>query len=455
MLAVYREVRVDYPRPLWAEVDPDAWWRSVVEVVREAVGQVDPGRIASVGLSGLMHAPILLDADGRPLAPAMLWMDQRCAPQSQAMNAEAGGGDERRPFATTVSAPKLRWLVETRPDLIARASTFVLPKDYVRIRLTGVGGTDTSDAGGTGLWDREGEGWLPGAVELARIPRSLLPETREATARAGGVSADAAAQTGLPVGTPVAVGGSDVYCTRIAVGPLENGEVCLYMGTAAWMAFLDARGRPGGFGSTATTGAALRWARDLLASDDPAASIGASYEHLVAGAEGIEPGSEGLFFLPHLMGERGPAPEPLARGALIGLTLRHGRSHVARAILEGTAFQIRRNFDERAPSPVRGGVVAGGAAKSPLWMQILVDVVGVPLRVPANAESSVLGAAMLGGVAAGLFTLPEGQARMVRPGPTFRPDPEGARRYDALYRRYCRLDAMLLPWFREIGEGAW
>jgi xylulokinase len=452
--AVYREVRVDYPRPLWAEVDPDAWWRCVVEVVREAVAQVDASRIAAVGLSGLMHAPVLLDAEDRPLAPAMLWMDQRCAPQSRAMAAEAGDGD-RRQFATTVSAPKLRWLVETRPELIARASTFVLPKDYLRIRLTGVGGTDTSDAGGTGLWDRDAEGWLPRAVELAGIPPSLLPEARPAGARAGGVTAEAAAETGLPVGTPVAVGGSDVYCTRIAVGPLAEGEVCLYMGTAAWMAFLDAQGRPRGFGSTATTGAALRWTRDLLVGDVSGLPIGASYEQLLTGAEGIDPGAEGLFFLPHLMGERGPTPEPLARGALVGLTLRHGRAHVARAVLEGTAFQVRRNFDERAPAPIRGGVVAGGAAKSQLWMQILVDVVGVALRVPATAESSVLGAAMLGGVAAGLFTLEEGQARMVRPGPTFRPDPARTARYDALHSRYRQLDALLVPWFREIGEGAW
>jgi xylulokinase len=462
LLTVYREVRVDYPRPLWAEVEPDGWWRCVVEVVREAVDGVDASRIAAVGLSGLMHAPVLLDRENRPLAPAMLWMDQRCAPQCQAMNQAASDG-ERRQFATTVSAPKLRWLAEARPDLIARAGTFVLPKDYVRIRLTGVGGTDTSDAGGTGLWDREREDWLPGAVELAGIPRSLLPETHPAAALAGTVTPAAAAESGLPAGTPVAFGGSDVYCTRIAVGPLGEGEVCLYMGTAAWMAFLDAQGRPRGFGSTATTGAALRWARDLLADDPPAAyrlpsgrgAIGASYERFLDGVERIAPGAEGLFFLPHLMGERGPTPEPLARGGLIGLTLRHGRAHIARAVLEGTAFQVRRNFEERAPSPVRSGVVAGGAAKSQLWMQILVDVVGAPLRVPATAESSVLGAAMLGGVAAGLFTLPEAQAAMVRPGPTFRPDPARAAGYDALYRRYCQLDAMLLPWFREVGESAW
>lgn len=454
--AAYREMRVDHPRPLWAEVDPSAWWRGTVLVIREALERVRPGEIGALGLSGLMHAPVLLDAANKPLAPSMLWMDQRCAPQSAAMNAEAGGQGQHDFDATTVSAPKLRWIAETQPDLLARARTFVLPKDYLRIRLTGVDGTDASDAGGTGLFDREREEWIPRAVELSRVPRALLPEVRPAWALAGLITVAAAAETGLRIGTPVAVGGSDVLCTRLAVGPLEDGEVCLYMGTASWMFFFGGKrpdGQPAirGSGRTAATGAALRWARDLLAPPG-GASITESYDAVLEGVDGIEPGAEGLLFLPHLMGERGPQPEPLARGALVGLTLRHGRSHVVRAVLEGTAFQIRRNFDERAPEPVRGGVVAGGAARSPLWMQILVDVVDVPLRIPAATETSALGAALLGGVAAGFFTLAEGQARMGRPGPAYRPDRERTARYEALYRRYCRLDGMLMPLFREIGE---
>lgn len=426
-----------YPRPLWAEGDPAAWWEAVCAVTREALAGLDVARVAAVGLSGLMHAPVVLDERGAPLAPAMLWMDQRCAAQCAAMNNEAGPlAIGERPFATTVSAPKLRWLAETQPQLLERAAGFVLPKDFLRLRLTGVGGTDASDAGGTGLFDRSTGCWRDAAVGLARVPPRLLPALRDSAALAGGVRGSAARETGLPEGTPVAVGGSDVLCTRLAVGTLGPGDVCLYMGTAAWMSF-DGRG----FGSTATTGAALRWARDLMGAD--------SYDETIDGADAIEPGAEGLFFLPHLNGERGPTPEPLARGAMVGLTLRHGRAHVARAVLEGTSFQIRRNFDERAPERPRGGVIAGGAARSPLWMQTLVDATGVPLRVPAETETSVLGAAMLGGVAGGLFTLEEGQARMVRPGATYLPDPHLRARYDELYSRYRELDDMLLDWFRK------
>jgi xylulokinase len=449
------ETPVSYPRPLWAESEPEQWWRCVVAMIRQVGARVRPEQIAAVGLSGLMHAPVLLDESDRPLAPAMLWMDQRCAPQAAAMNAEGAGGE--RPIATTVSAPKLRWLAETHPELLARARSVVLPKDYLRIRLTGVGGTDHSDAGGTGLFDRERETWVDGAVAASRLPRALLPAVRPAWALAGGVSAAAAAETGLRAGTPVAVGGSDVLCTRVAVGPLEEGEVCLYMGTAAWMAFAGPRGADGqvvtrGFGSTATTGAALRWTRDLFGQ--PGAGAALSYEEVLAGADAVAEGAEGLIFLPHLMGERGPEPEPLARAAFVGLTLRHGRSHIARAVLEGTAFQIRRNFERRAPAPVRGGVVAGGAARSQLWMQILVDVVDVGLRVPAQTEASVLGAALLGGVAAGLFTLEAGQAAMVHPGRLYQPDPSRARRYASLYERYCRLDGLLMPLLRELSEEA-
>lgn len=448
-----QEMAVRYPRPLWAEIDPEVWWLTCVEVIHKVLECVPPDAIGAVGLSGLMHAPVLLDAADCPLGPTMLWMDQRCAPQSAAMDAEAA--DHGRPEfdSTTVSAPKLRWIVENRPDLLARARTFVLPKDYIRIRLTGIGGTDASDAVGTGLFDRDREAWMPRAIELSRVPPALLPEVRPASALAGRVTEAAAAETGLQEGTPVAYGGSDVYCTKIALGPFEVGEVCLYMGTAAWMSFVGGHRPDGqpifrGSGRTAATGAALRWARDLLAVP-LGVRAHASYEAVLDGVERIAPGAEGLLFLPHLMGERGPRPDPLARGALVGLTLRHGPPHIIRALLEGTAFQIRRNLDAHAPERVRGGIVAGGAAKSPLWMQILVDILGIELRSPACVEASVLGAAMLGGVAGLFFSLSDGQALMLRPGRTYRPNPERVVRYGPLYGRYCQVDEMLMPGYAE------
>jgi xylulokinase len=523
-----REVAVRYPQPLWAEVDPETWWQATTYVVREALeaGAVAPERIAGIGISGLMHAPVLLDASGAAVAPAMLWMDQRCASHCDALRreAEALGVRGARGFSTTHTAPKLRWLAETRPELLARTHQLLLPKDFIRFRLTGIGGTDAADAGGTGMYDRAAGDWAWEIVRLAGADPRIMPVIRPAWARAGGVTPQAAAETGLAPGTPVAVGGADTFCTRLGAGPLAPGEVCIYLGTAAWIAMPSAgetlgaggdgqaggatvrppagpagaaarRGRPHpagghgpagrtaeareapgdgegtperargpegaalavrGFGATSTTGAALRWARDLLAPQ-VARLVAAtplsgawSYDALAREAAEVEPGAEGLYFLPHLMGERGPQADPLARGALVGLTLRHGRPQVVRAVLEGTVFQIRRLLEARlGGAPPAGGLVCGGGARSALWLQILADVTRLPLRAPAVVEAGALGAAILGGAAAGVLSMETAQAQMVRTGARYVPDPERAARYETLYTRYCRLDDLLAPWFRE------
>lgn len=461
IVCAYREIRVHYPRPLWAEVDPDEWWRSTVVVIREALARsrVAPEQIAGIGLSGLMHAPVLLDRDGLPIAPAMLWMDQRCAPQVEALTRER----QRRkpgsypPFVTAVSAPKLRWLADTHPELLAQADTFLLPKDFVRYRLTGVLGSDSSDAGGTGLYDRERGEWDWDVVELAHVPQRILPELQPSISQAGRVTAAAAAETGLAPGTIVAIGGADTLCTQMGAGRLRAHEICMYLGTAAWIALVDGPGSDGrpmvaGFGATATTGAALRWARDLLVGES-GADVSASYDHLTHQAMLVPPGAEGLFFLPHLMGERGPKPDPLARGALVGLTLRHGREHVVRATLEGTAFHLRRLIEARAAEHWPGaapcaGVACGGAAHSPFWMQILADTTGLALRVPAVVEAGVLGAAMFGSIAAGLHTPASASQQMVHIGRIYQPDAANADCCNALYNRYCQLDDLLAPWFR-------
>lgn len=457
-----REIPVSYPRLMWAEVEPDVWWRATAQVIREAVTKsgIEPQAIKGVGLSGLMHAPVLLDSDGRPITPAMLWMDQRCAPQSAAMNAELHrtGDDDgsERHFSTTWTAPKLRWLAEMRPEVLAQARTLLLPKDFVRYRLTGELCTDYSDAGGTGLLDDHRDAWDWNMVDLARVPHGIIPALRSSWDAAGTVTPDAAAETGLAPGTVVAVGGGDTSCTLMGAGDLGYREVCIYLGTAAWIAFVDGRGPDGrtimrGFGSTATTGAALRWVRDLLVGDEHV-DVNASYDALTAQAAQAAPGSEGLLFLPHLMGERGPQPDPLARGALVGLTLRHGRSHMVRAILEGTAFHLRRVLDARKErlwpdSGPLAGATCGGAARSSFWMQLLADVTQVTLRVPDVVEAGVLGAAMLGGIAAGVLDRETASTQMVRIGHVYRPNPALASRYDALYARYCQLDDLLVPWF--------
>ncbi len=460
--AAYRETPARYPRPLWAEVDPEEWWQSTALVVRGALlsSHVAPDKIRGIGLSGLMHAPVLLDGDGRPVTPSMLWMDQRCAPQCEKLRSEAAalGRASVPTFSTGQSAPKLRWLAEIQPSTLARARMLMLPKDFIRYRLTGVDGTDPSDAGGTGMFDRDTGDWDWDVVRLAGVPRELMPTIRPSASLAGGVTPRAAEETGLREGTPVAVGGADTLCTRLGVGPLAADEVCIYLGTAAWIAMMGPAGPDGrpavrGFGATSTTGAALRWVRDLLGVTAEAVSI--SYDTLTRQAADVAPGSEGLMFLPHLMGERGPTADPLARGALVGLTLRHGRPEVVRAVLEGTAFHLRRLIEARsaalrgAGSGPTGGVACGGAARSSLWMQLLADVIHLRLRVPAVAEAGALGAAMLGGVAAGLLSIDTAPSRMVRFARTFQPSPTTASRYDGLYARYCALDDLLAPWFRQ------
>jgi xylulokinase len=460
-----RETAVRYPHPLWAEIDPEAWWQSTVQVIRQALTRLSeqgagPDAIAGIGLSGLMHAPVLLDEGGQPVTPAMLWMDQRCAPQCEAMRREAesagtaGQGSATRGISTSQSAAKLRWLAEHRPEVLERARYLFLPKDFIRFRLSGIPGTDPSDAGGTGLFDRETGGWAPDVVSLARLPARLMPAVRPSASRAGGVTAEAAALTGLRPGTPVAIGGGDTLCTRLGAGPLAPGEACIYLGTAAWVAFQSppsSTGRPAprGFGATSTTGAALRWARDLLlpwSPDEPA------YDALTREAASVPLGAEGLFFLPHLMGERGPVADPLARGALVGLTLRHGRAQIARAVLEGTVFQVRRVLDARAPAndvQLRGGIACGGASHSAVWMQVLADITRLSLRVPAVREAGVLGAAILGGAAAGVLQMETVQTQMVRSDAVYVPDQARAAQYDALYAAYCRLDDLLTPWFHD------
>jgi xylulokinase len=459
-----RETPVAYPQPLWAEANPEIWWEGVCQVIREAVtaGPIPPDSIVGVGLSGLMHAPVLLDESGALVAPAMLWMDQRCAPQVEAIQRELR---ETAPVArlrvsSTVSAPKLRWLAEEQPAVLDRARHFILPKDFIRYRLTGRLGSEVTDAGGTGLFDRERNDWDWSVVEAARVPRRLLPALADPPTLAGWITADAARATGLAPGTPVAFGGCDTYCTRLGIGRLGPGEVCLYLGTAAVLSVVGGQRADGsatfrGFGVTATTGASLRWARDLISPDD---TTTAGYGKLTTLAAAVAPGAEGLFFLPHLMGERGPVHDPLARGALVGLTLRHGRPQVVRAVLEGTAFQLRRVLDAHLADGrslghgLTAGVACGGAARSALWAQIIANVIGLVVRVPVVVEAAALGAAILGGVAAEVIRLDEAPARMVRLAHVIEPEPAAVATYNRLYADYCQLDELLAPWYhRGVG----
>jgi xylulokinase len=465
----YREPVVHHPQPTWTEVVPEDWWRAAVAVVREALDRTGEARerVLGVGLCGLKHALVPIDAAGQPLARAMLWMDQRCQPQAEWLTRKHGdvvracvGGDGT--MSTTPSAPKLRWIAENDPDLLRRTEKFLPVKDYIRYRLTGTIATDPSDAGGTRLYDPRAGDWSRRMLDLVGISPDVMPPIVEPTAIAGGVSEAAARATGLAAGTPVVVGGGDVQCTLIGAHAYAAGRACLYLGTAAWLSIgrlppdERASSAPGAetvrrplsadtFGATATTGAALRWLRTLYdpgESDDPAAS----YTALLREAEASPLGARGLIFLPHLMGERGPSPDPQAVGTLYGFTLAHRWGDITRALLEGCAYQLRRIALDLAPEGLGEVMVVGGGAKSALWRQILADVMDSCMCVPRVVEAGALGAAILTGVGLGVYAgVHEAADELVQIVDRVKPDGARHGQYEAIYCTFLELERRVSP----------
>lgn len=450
----YREPAVYHPQPSWAEIDAEERWQSVVVVIREALQRsgIAPGRILGIGISGLLHALIPIGAAGVPLARAMLWMDQRCAPQAEWMMREHGALLEQSlgsaHMGTTPSAPKLRWLHEHDPQLIARTWQFLASKDWVRYKLTGTLATDPSDARGMGLYDPQRQGWALPVLELVGVPADKMPPIRASAEVVGTVTAEAAALTGLVAGTPVVTGGGDTLCTRIGANTEHTGRTCLYLGTAAWIATHGRR--PGAFGVTATTGAAFKWWAEVVGlsnPDDPARA----YPALLAEAEGVPPGARGALFLPHLSGERGPIPDPLAKGTFFGLTLAHGRAELARAVLEGCALHLRAILEAMDTPATAEMVVAGGGAKSALWRRIISDVTGSTLLVPRVLEAGALGAAALAAVGVGLWPdVPAAAEALVRYTERHIPDAAQHTFYERIYRVYVELEERVSPLYAAL-----
>jgi xylulokinase len=440
----YREVDVAHPRPNWAEIDAQMCWRATLEVLEEIFdpGPYAPEDVLAVGLSGLLHALIPVDEAGNPLARAMLWMDQRCQPQADWLSREhedlVCALTGRRSVSTTYSAPKLRWLVEHDPDLVDQTSKFLPMKDFIRLQLTGTVATDPSDAGGTMLYDRARADWSEALLEAIGVPLEKLPPIRPSTEVAGGITFAAAAMTGLIKGTPVVVGGGDTLCTRIGTHAEGTDRACLYLGTAAWMSVPQRRA--GCFSATATTGATLRWLVDLF-DPAPGATPALAYKTLLKKAASVDRGAQGLLFLPHLMGERGPKNNPQAKGVLFGLSLAHKQPEITRAVLEGCALHIRSILEHLTEEPLREIAVVGGGAKSALWRGIIADVNGVTVMVPAVLEAGALGAAILAGVGIGVYDdVRSASCRLVRVAERREPDPSDKRFYDEVFSVYMDLE---------------
>jgi xylulokinase len=452
------------PRPGWTEQDPRQWWDAARAVLAEVATKADD--VVGLGLTGQMHGSVFLDSAGEVIRPALLWNDQRTAAECDEITERVGG--ERllelagNPALTGFQAPKILWLAHNEPDAYARVASVLLPKDYVRLMLTGERATDASDAAGTLLLDVRARDWSAEILDALQIPREWMPSVHEGPEVTGTLGADLAAELGLPAGLPVAAGGGDNAAAAVGVGVVREGALSTSIGTSGVIfahrdAFSpDPSGRvhafchavPGAWhlmSVTLSAGGSLSWWRD---------QAGADFDTLVAEAEAVEPGSEGLVFLPYLTGERTPHLDPHARGAFVGLTVRHGRGHLTRAVMEGVAFSMRDGLEimRGLGTPDDDVRAVGGGARSPLWLALQADVYGRPVRRTVIDEGPAYGAALLGGVAAGAFAdVGEAGERVRLRDEVTEPDPERAKRYDELYGVYTSLYPALRDAMHTLG----
>jgi xylulokinase len=435
------------PHPGWAEQDPEDWWRAA-ERALAALG----GEPVAIGLSGQMHGLVVLDDRDRVLRPAILWNDQRT--EAECVEIEERVGLTRliqltgNRALTGFTAPKLLWLRRHEPTTYAQVAHVLLPKDYVRLRLTGEHAIDVADASGTLLFDVARRRWSQEMLEVLELDPAWLPRALESPEISGETVA----------GIPVAAGAGDQAAAALGVGVDRPGPVSVVLGTsgvvfAALPAFAaDPQARvhafchavPGGWhamGVMLSAGGSLRWLRDVLGPRG-------GYDELTAAAEEWPAGTEGLTFLPYLAGERTPHADPHARAAFAGLTLRHDRGALVRAVLEGVAYGLRDSLEllrELGVDP-RDGRVSGGGARSELWLRILASVLGLPIRRTTADEGSAYGAALLGGVAAGVFRdVHEAVATCVRLLDPVDPDPQWVDAYEHGYRRFQLLYPALRP----------
>jgi len=442
------------PRPGWSEQDPEDWWeasRTVLGRVAEKIGR----DIAGVGLTGQMHGAVFLDGGDAIIRPALLWNDQRTQKQCDEITRLVGRDELIRiagnPALTGFQAPKLLWLREEEPRAYARMHRLLLPKDYIRLRLTGQASTDVSDASGTLLLDLRSRKWSDEILGTLEIPQRWLPDVFESPEATGGMLSGVATDLGLRPGIPVAAGGGDNAAAAVGSGIITKGLASCSIGTSGVLFAhsdalrLDPSGRLHAFchavpnryhlmGVSLSAGGSLRWWRDMLGN--------ATYEEMGRLASQAPPGSEGLVFVPYLTGERSPHLDPLARGAFFGLSSRHSAAHLTRAVMEGVAFSLRDSLDlmkelGEAPTQVR---VTGGGARSDLWRQILADVFDCRIVRTVSDQGPAFGAALLASVAAGIHTsVEEACAGIEVRADADDPDPARAGIYDEYHAVYRSL----------------
>ena len=460
---------ISTPQPLWSEQNPSDWWDGIASSIRSALQEANltGEAIKGIGLTGQMHGLVLLDANGNVLRPSILWNDQRTQAQCDWMTEKIGF--ERliqltgNRALTGFTAPKILWVREHEPDVYAQVAHILLPKDYIRYKLTGDYATDLAGAAGTSLLNVEKREWSQEVLDALDIPMEWLPKTHEGTAITGTISQAGAEATGLKVGTPVVGGGGDQAAGAVGVGAVEPGVIALSIGTSGVVfASLDSyayepQGRLHAFchavpnrwhfmGVMLSAAGSLQWYRDTLASD-------VDFDALLAPAGDVPVGSDGLVFLPYLTGERTPHPDPLARGAFVGLTVRHTQAHMTRAVLEGVSFGLKDSFTLIAEAGLPDEIevrVSGGGAKSPIWRQILADVLDAKLVSVSTTEGGAYGAAILASVGVDVYSDVESACRaMITTSDATEPS-ENRHAYQEIYQTYRQVYPALKDIFHQL-----
>ncbi len=460
------------PFPLWSEQEPHEWWEATANSIRQALADanVSGDSVAAIGLTGQMHGLVVLDQERHVLRPAILWNDQRCGAECDEIRARVSlerlvqitGNDALTGF----TAPKILWLETHEPDVYRRIRHVLLPKDYIRYKLTGALAMDKADGSGTMLFDLRKRSWSSEILDALHIDADWLPPTFEGHEITSHVSAEAAEQTGLRTGTPVVAGGGDQSAQAIGVGVVRPGTMAVTLGTsgvvfaATESPLIEPQGRLHAFchavagrwhlmGVMLSAAGSLQWYHDKLARDK-------SFAELVGEAAQVPAGSEGLIFLPYLSGERTPHPDPLARGAWIGLTARHDQPHLTRSVLEGVAFGLKDIFclmKEAGLGAIDQVRLSGGGAKSSLWRQILADVLGAELVTVNTTEGAAYGAALLAGVAAGMWSNVDAAcAQTISVSDRIAPDAQSVATYQVVYQHYRNLYPMLRPTFHALAS---
>ncbi|CAN5843805.1 xylulokinase [soil metagenome] len=474
------EYPCDYPRPGWSEQKPELWWRATVETIKAVLsqGNLKGDDLKGIGLSGQMHGSVFLDDAGQVIRPALLWNDQRTQAQCEAIEAKAGGREALVKLVanralTGFTAPKILWLRQHEPKNFERVRQILLPKDYIRFQLSGTYATEVSDASGTLLLDVANRRWSDELLKKLDLDRSLLPDCFESPEVSAQVSESVARETGLAAGTPIVGGGGDQPAGAVGNGIVRAGVVSATMGTSGVVfahtkeVGVDPEGRlqrgchavPGAWhvmGVVLAAGGSFQWFRNELGMAEVALARKQGidpYELLSAEAALARPGAEGLFFLPYLTGERTPHFDADAKGGWIGLTVRHGRAHMIRAVLEGATFAMRDSLEliREMGQPIEQVRLSGGGARNPLWRQLQADIYGQDVHTINASEGPAFGVALLALVGTGAYSsVEEACDATIKLVDQSKVNPAVKAFYDRAYPIYRRLYRNLRESFREI-----